>query len=104
MAMTERSRNTLYRGLCDVIDDEEAVGEMLAQFPARQIDEPATKGDVSATEERLRAEIADVRTEIVAAETRTMAFVHAELRASMQWTIATMIALYGALIAALAIN
>ena len=55
--MTERSRSTLYRGLVDLLDDEEAVGEMMSYFPARDAEEPATK-------EFVRAEIADVRAEI----------------------------------------
>lgn len=128
MAMTERSRSVLFRGLSDAIDDEEAVGEMLAHFPAREIDEPATKGNLEATEERLRAEIAGVRTEIavlragltgeiaegrtevanlrteiVASEKRTMQFVHAEIRSAMQWMMTLMVSLFGVLIAALAL-
>lgn len=46
--MTERSRSTLYRGLVDLLDDEEAVGEMMSYFPARDAEEPATKEFVRA--------------------------------------------------------
>lgn len=62
MVMSERSRSMLYRGLSDLVDDEEAVGEMLASMP-RDVDELATKDFV-------RAEIADVRAEIHAATNR----------------------------------
>jgi len=51
MSLSERSRNHLYTGLSAVIDDEEAVDEMLSHFPARDLDEPVTR-------DHLRAEIA----------------------------------------------
>ena len=63
MALTERSRATLYRRLSDLIHDEEAVGEMLSNFPAHGLDEPATKDFVEAT-------VADLRTEIQASANR----------------------------------
>ena len=63
MPMTERSRAALFRSLGHLTGDEEAVGEMLSQFPTRDADEPATKDFV-------RAEIADVRTEIHASANR----------------------------------
>ena len=56
MALTERNRSALYQGLTTVID-EEAVEEMLSYFPARDVEEPATK-------EFLRAETALLRTEL----------------------------------------
>lgn len=56
MALTERNRSALYQGLSTVID-EEAVEEMLSYFPARDVEEPATK-------EFLRAETALLRTEL----------------------------------------
>lgn len=51
MSLSERSRNHLYTGLSAVIDDQEAVDEMLSHFPARDLDEPVTR-------EHLRAEVA----------------------------------------------
>ena len=56
MALTERNRSALFQGLTTVID-EEAVEEMLSYFPARDVEEPATK-------EFLRAESALLRTEL----------------------------------------
>lgn len=53
MALTERSRAALYLGLRGVIDDEEAVGEMLSYFPARDLEEPVTR-------DHLRAELTRV--------------------------------------------
>ena len=54
MALTEKSRATLFQGLSRIID-EEAVEEMLTNFPTHDIDDIATKDFV-------RAEIAGVRT------------------------------------------
>ncbi len=62
MSMPERSRSVIYRGLGDLLDDEEAVGDMLASIP-HDVDELATKDFV-------RAEIAEVRTEIHRATNR----------------------------------
>ena len=57
MSLTERSRAALYQGLITVIDDEQAVEEMMSYFPARDVEEPVTK-------EFLRAEMADLRAEL----------------------------------------
>ncbi len=57
MSLTERSRVALYQGLITVIDDEQAVEEMMSYFPARDVEEPVTK-------EFLRAELGDVRVEM----------------------------------------
>jgi len=65
MALSERSRSALCHGLSDVIGDEEAVGEMMSYFPARDVDEPATRDFVA-------AQIADVRGEIHAATNRVI--------------------------------
>lgn len=48
MALTERSRAALYRGLSDMLDDEEAVGQVLSYFPTRDADEPASRDFVDA--------------------------------------------------------
>ncbi|NLH68342.1 MAG: hypothetical protein GX471_19640, partial [Candidatus Microthrix parvicella] len=39
MALTNKSRTAIYNGLTDIIE-EEALEEMLTNFPAREIDEP----------------------------------------------------------------
>lgn len=79
MALSERSRTTIYLGLNSVIDDEQAVSEMLSYFPARDVEEPVTK-------EFLRAEIATVRIEMgeMRSEIRSeMADFKAEMRDEM---------------------
>ncbi|WCO68931.1 hypothetical protein PO878_09365 [Iamia majanohamensis] len=70
MALTERSRATLYRWLSDLIHDEEAVGEMLSNLPAYDIDQVATKDFVRAEVGEVRAEIAELRTEIARSANR----------------------------------
>ena len=82
MALTEKSRATLFQGLSRIID-EEAVEEMLTNLPTHDIDDIATKDFV-------RAEIAGVRTE--------MASMKAEI---IRWNIATMLVFAGLVIAAI---
>ena len=57
MSLTERSRAVLYRRLTTVIEDEEAVGEMLTQLTAVEAEQVATK-------DFFRAEIAELRSEM----------------------------------------
>jgi hypothetical protein len=56
VAISEKSRSALYQGLVPIAG-EEAVGEMLSYFPARDNDEPASK-------EFVRAEIAGLQAEM----------------------------------------
>jgi hypothetical protein len=63
MSLSERSRAVLYRRLTTVIEDEEAVGEMLSNFPATEAERPATKDFV-------RAEVGALRSEMHAGFTR----------------------------------
>ena len=56
MALSESSRSRIYQGLVNFIG-EEAIDEMMSYFPARDVEEPATK-------EFVRAEIAGVRGDI----------------------------------------
>ena len=76
MALTEASRNVLYTRFLELVDDEKAVSELLSYYPARDIDEPATRDLVMTTSAELRAEMADLRAEI------------AELRAELKGDIA----------------
>jgi len=79
MALTQRSRSAIYAGLSDVITDPQAVEEMLAYFPARDVEEPVTK-------EFLRAEMSDLRAEmsVLSAELRgEMSDLRTELRGEM---------------------
>ena len=72
MALTQRSRTALYQGLTQLIQDDQAVEEMLSYFPSRDVEEPVTK-------EFVRAEIADVRAEIAGVRAEM-----AEMRADLQ--------------------
>ena len=75
VALTEKSRATLFTGLSQIID-EEAVEEMLTNFPSHDVDDIATKDFV-------RAEIATAKTDII------------------RWNIATMLVFAGLVIAAI---
>jgi len=120
MALTERSRAAPYRGLSDMLDDEEAVGEMLSNFAARDIDEPASRDFVDARIANVEARIAEVRGEVAevrgevagirgevvgvggamaSLEQRLMTAMHAEMRTMTQWTIGSMVAFVGILVA-----
>jgi len=95
MALTERSRNALYQGLTDVID-EEAVSEMLSYFPARDSEEPVTneflRAEMADLRADLRAEMADLRAEVTVT-------IHREVQSSTRWCIASMFTLTGLILA-----
>jgi len=106
MALTERSRSALYRGLSDLLDDEEAVGEMLSNFAARDVDEPASRdfvdariANVEARVAEVRGEVAGIRGEVASLEQRLMTAMHTEMRTMTQWTIGSMVAFVGVLVA-----
>jgi hypothetical protein len=75
MALSEKSRTRIYLGLEPMLG-EEATAEMLAYFPARDGDEPAT-------EEFVRAEIAALRGSMETLEANTEAR-FADLRGSTE--------------------
>ncbi|MCB1026629.1 MAG: hypothetical protein KDB24_02570 [Microthrixaceae bacterium] len=126
MALTEASRNVLYTRFLELVDDEKAVSELLSYYPARDIDEPATRDLVMTTSAELRAEMADLRAEIAELRAELKGDIAdlrsefkgdiAELRSEMdrklqsnfRWTITTMIALitplYAILIAQLIVG
>lgn len=56
MALSERSRSEFYQALSSLVS-QEAIGEMLSYFPARDVEEPVTK-------EFLRAESAVLRSDV----------------------------------------
>lgn len=85
MALTARSRSARYQRLADLIEDEEAVGEMLSYFPARDVEVPATKEFVAAQVASLRADLV----EQMAAMQRTF----------IQWTLGAMLTLIGVMLA-----
>ena len=76
MSLTERSRAALYQGLITVINDEQAVQEMMSYFPARDVEEPVTK-------EFLRAELAANREQICTELRSEMLTLGRELRVEM---------------------
>ena len=69
MALTERSRNKIYETFNTLIDDEQAVEEMLSYFPARDVEEPVSKDHLSS---QLLATRNDLKTEIAAARSELM--------------------------------
>jgi len=68
MSLTEKTRSPLFRGLRTVVDDEEAVAEMLTNLDSRNLDDLATKDFV-------RAEVSGLRADM-----------HAEVRRIIVWT------------------
>ena len=68
MSLSERSRSVIYDRLNQIIEDREAVDELMSHFPARDLDEPVTKEFHRAETATLRAEMAasygELRTEI----------------------------------------
>jgi hypothetical protein len=80
--VSERSRTTIYQQFEPLLG-EKVVGEMLSYFPARDVEEPATK-------EFVRAELAELR-----------AAMHDEFRRQLQWLVVTLLAIGGMIIGAL---
>ena len=58
MALTNKSRTAIYSGLTDIID-EDAVEEMLTNFPARETDEPVTRDFLAAQMSQMESRIQD---------------------------------------------
>ena len=58
MALTNKSRTAIYTALSDIIE-EEALEEMLTNFPAREIDEPVTRDYLAAQFAQLEGRIQD---------------------------------------------
>jgi hypothetical protein len=81
MSLSAKNRSALYRGLSDVVDEPEAIEEMLANFATRDDEEWASK-------EFIRAEMAAMRTEV-----------HVEVQRIVMWSVGTNIALFGLLFA-----
>ncbi len=93
MALSEKSRSALYQALSRTID-EEVVAEMLAHFPARDVEEPVTRehldrriaelrgelhAEISGLRGELRAEIAGVREVIAATANRVLVWLFAAM-------------------------
>ena len=58
MSLSQRSRSVIYDGLNRIIEDRPAVEELMSHFPARDLDETATKEFHRAETATLRAEMA----------------------------------------------
>ena len=71
--LSEKSRSTLFQGLSEMVG-EEATGEMLSYFPARDVEDPVTN-------EHLDLRLAELRLEM-----------HKELNRLLAWFVTTMIA------------
>ncbi len=63
MALSAKSRAALLEALGPLATPE-ATEEMLAYFPSRQGDEPATHGDLRVMGAELRTEMAELRTDL----------------------------------------
>lgn len=57
MSLSQKSRTAIYEALSNLGTDPDALEEFLSHFPSRDLDEPVTK-------EFLRAEMAELRTEV----------------------------------------
>jgi hypothetical protein len=99
MATTARSRSVLFRGLSDLIDDEEAVGEMLSYFPARDADEPASKDFIDARLSQMDARLSAMETRLMAEIHAQSATFNAQMRTMVQWTLAAMVGPIGLVVA-----
>lgn len=96
MTLSERSRSAIYRGLSSVVEDQEAIEEMLSHFPAREVEELVTK-------DYLRAEMAELRSDLTTEMGGLRVELHEQIRRSVMWTTTTVIAAAGAVIAATAV-
>ena len=59
MALQEKHRNTIYTEFAKTLG-EEATQALLSQFPARDVDEAATKADLELLTAQIRLEIAEL--------------------------------------------
>ena len=101
MALSNKHRSSVYRGLAPVIGEEE-VEALLSQFPARELDEPATKefvraeiaglrGEIAELRSGMHGEIAEVRSENRAEVAALRAEVHERLREMTIWVAGALV-------------
>ena len=81
--LTERSRAVLHRRLTHVVGDEEAVSEMLSNFPANDDDPYVTRSMLAVVEANLHRAMAQQSTHLV------------------MWMIGIAVALAGVMVAAI---
>lgn len=63
MALSAKHRSTIYERLSPMLGEEE-VEALLSQFPSRDLDEPVTKDFVRAEIAEVRSELAGMRTDL----------------------------------------
>jgi DNA-binding transcriptional regulator LsrR (DeoR family) len=95
VALSERSRTTIYQSLEPLLG-EEAVGEMLSYFPARDVEEPATKEFVAAEVARLEGKLDAGLAGLDAKMASLRAEMHKEFRAMVVWLVMAMVAIASA--------
>jgi hypothetical protein len=83
--LTERNRAVLHRRLTDVVGDEEAVSEMLSNFPNDERLRPVTEARLAITEATFEAKLNALGLRLI------------------MWMIGTNIALAGVIVAAIGI-
>ena len=91
MAMSQKSRTQIYQTFERLLG-EVATEEMLAHFPARDLDQPVTVAHLQAEMAVLRTEMADLRTEL-----------HDGLRQMVMWLVATQAAFLAVVVAVIAL-
>lgn len=79
MAISEKHRSTLYNGLGTLLNDHDAVGDLLSNITTRELDELATREFVAAQVQMVRTEIEGVHTKIAESESRLTKYVHKEV-------------------------
>lgn len=101
MAISEPARSDLHTGLSQLLGPERAETLMRAT-PLHDLDQVATKGDVSIMASDLRSEMADIRSELKTDIADLRAEMHAEvgaLRRSMAgWMLTVLVAIVGAMV------
>lgn len=78
MALQQKSRTKIYTAMAEMAG-EEAAADMLAQFPAREYDDPVTKDHLALRVAELRAEMHDL--------------VREQTTRLIMWMVTTMVAL-----------
>lgn len=90
MAISEGARSDLYTALREVIGPKRAE-TLMSAIPLHDLDEVATKGDLSEVAAELRAQIADLRAEMMGEI--------AALRGSMaNWMMTLLVTIVGAMV------
>jgi hypothetical protein len=93
----------LYQGLVSAVRDEEAVAEMMAYFPARDVEEPVTKEYLRAEMSELRAELRGEMSELRVEMSDLRVDVAAQIHRSTVWTVGSITAWSGVLLTAVAL-